>query len=113
MTRPHVEETRHNINAEDRAMKIAASIIIVLVAIFFIVPMVAGGSANVCQALEKHNVSSTASNVAGGTSGPVYGVINGVGQSMATGNTEAAKQANDHPDTPTPVSCAASYWQSL
>lgn len=94
-------------------MKIAAGIIVLLVAIFFFVPMIAGGSANICQALEKHNVSHAASSVAGGTSGPVYGVINGVGQSMATGNAESAKQANDHPDTPTPISCAASYWQSL
>jgi hypothetical protein len=94
-------------------MKIAAGIIVLLVAIFFIVPMVAGGSANVCQALEKHNVSDTASSVAGSKSGPVYGVINGVGQSMATGNAESAKQANDHPNTPTAISCAAKYWQSL
>ena len=94
-------------------MKIAAGVIVLLVAIFFIVPMVAGGSTNICQALEKHNVSDTASSIAGGQSGPVYGVINSVGQSMATGNTEANKQASEHPSTPTPVSCAASYWQSL
>jgi hypothetical protein len=94
-------------------MKIAAGVIVFLIAAFFFVPMIAGGSTNICQALEKHDVSSAASNIAGGKSGPVYGVINGVGQSMATGNAEAAKQSNDHPDTPTPVSCAARYWQSL
>lgn len=94
-------------------MKVAAGIIILLIAVFFLVPMIAGGSANICQALEKHNVSSTASNIAGGKSGPVYGVINSVGQNFATGNTEASKQAHDHPDTPTPISCAAAYWQSL
>lgn len=94
-------------------MRVAAGVIILLVAIFFFVPMIAGGSTDLCQAVEKHNVSATASHIAGGTSGPVYGVINTVGQSMATGNAEAAKQSNDHPNTPTPISCAASYWHSL
>lgn len=88
-------------------------IVVIAVAVFFIVPMAAGGSANVCQALEKHDVSNTASNIAGGKSGPVYGVINSVGQSMATGNIAAHSEANAHPNTPTSVSCAASYWKSL
>lgn len=94
-------------------MKAIAGIVVILVAVFFIVPMVAGGSANVCQALAKHNVSNTASSVAGGSSGPVYGVINTVGQSMATGNGTAATESVAHPNTPTPVSCAADYWESL
>ncbi len=88
-------------------------IVIAAVAVFFLVPMIAGGSANVCQALEKHDVSMAASNIAGGTSGPVYGVINSVGQSAATGNMAATSEANDHPNTPTAISCAASYWKSM
>ena len=94
-------------------MKIIAGVIVLLLAAFFIVPMVAGGSANLCQALEQHNVRNAAASIAGGNSGPVYGVINSVGQSMATGNTEAAEQANAHPDLPAPVSCAVEYWRSL
>lgn len=94
-------------------MKIVVGIIVILVAIFFIVPMVVGGSANICQALEQHNVSKTASSIAGSNSGPIYGVINSVGQAGATGQTEAATQANAHPNSPTPVSCAVSFWQSL
>jgi hypothetical protein len=94
-------------------MKIVAGIVVLLIAVFFIVPMVAGGSTNVCQALEKHNVSNTASNIAGGTSGPVYGVINTIGQAGATGQTEAAKQSAQNPNTPTMVSCTAAYWGTL
>lgn len=94
-------------------MKITAGIIVLLIAVFFIVPMVAGGSANSCQALEKHNVSKTASSIAGGSSGPVYGVINTIGQAGATGQTESAIQANAHPDSPTAISCTVSFWQSL
>ncbi|HTQ71212.1 MAG TPA: hypothetical protein VMH92_06930 [Acidocella sp.] len=88
-------------------------VVIVALAVFFLVPMIAGGSANVCQALEKHDVSKAASDIAVGTSGPVYGVINAVGQSMATGTLAATAEANDHPNTPTAVSCAASYWKSM
>lgn len=94
-------------------MKIVAGIVVLLIAVFFIVPMVAGGSTNVCQALEKHNVSNTASNIAGGTSGPVYGVINTIGQAGATGQAEATKQSVQNPNTPTFVSCTAAYWGTL
>lgn len=87
--------------------------IIILVVLFFAVPIIAGGSTNICQDVESHNVSKTASSIAGGTSGPVYGVINSVGQLGATGNVEKAKQANDNPNTPSVVGCAGDWWQSL
>jgi hypothetical protein len=90
-----------------------AGIIVIAVAVFFLVPMAAGGSANICQALEKHDISKTASNITGTNSGPVHDVINSVGQSMATGNVAANSEANAHPNTPTAISCAASYWKSL
>jgi cobalamin synthase len=94
-------------------MRTILGCILILAAIFFIVPMVMGGSANICQALEQHNVSKAAASIAGGHSGPVYGVINTIGQAGATGQTEAATQASAHPDAPTPVSCAMSFWTSL
>lgn len=94
-------------------MRLIFGAIVVLIVIFFAVPMIAGGSMNACQALEKHNISTAASNIAGGTSGPVYGVINSVGQSFATGQSTSAQEANNHPNTPTAISCTISYWQSL
>jgi hypothetical protein len=94
-------------------MRIVIGAIIILIVAFFAVPMAVGGSTNVCQALEKHNVSNTASSVAGGTSGPVYGVINTVGQAGATGNTAAAEENTEHPNTPSPISCAADFWKTL
>lgn len=94
-------------------MKIAAGIIVVIIVLFFAVPMVAGGSTNACQALEKHNVSHTASSIAGGSSGPVYGVINTVGQAGATGQAESAEQSVDHPNLPSGVGCTVSFWESL
>ncbi len=87
--------------------------IIVLVILFFAVPVIAGGNTNICQDVESHNVSKTASGIAGGSSGPVYGVINSVGQMGATGDVEKAKQDNDNPNTPSVVSCAGAWWQSL
>jgi len=94
-------------------LKVVAGAIIVLIVVFFAVPMAVGGSTNACQALEKHNVSNTASSIAGGNSGVVYGVINTVGQAGATGNVAATSAANSHPDTPTPVSCTVSFWETL
>jgi hypothetical protein len=94
-------------------MRTAIAAIIVLVALFFVIPMAIGGSTNACQALEKHDVSNTASSIAGGHSGPVYGVINTVGQAGATGAGASTAEANAHPDTPTPVSCTVTFWESL
>jgi hypothetical protein len=94
-------------------MKLVLGAIVVLIVIFFAVPMIAGGSMNACQALEKHNISTAASNIAGGASGPVYSVINSVGQSFATGQSTSAQEVNNHPNTPTAISCTISYWQSL
>jgi hypothetical protein len=87
--------------------------VVALVILFFAVPMIAGGSTNICKDVESHNVSKTASSIAGGNTGPVYGVINSIGQAGATGQGEATAQANAHPNTPTVISCAASFWQNL
>jgi len=90
-----------------------AGAIAVLIVLFFAVPMVVGGSTNACQALEKHDVSNTAASIAGGSSGPVYGVINTIGQAGATGQSATASESNAHPNTPTPVSCTVDFWRSL
>jgi hypothetical protein len=94
-------------------MKTVAGAFVMLLALFFLVPMVVGGSINACQALEKHNVSKTASSIAGGSSGPIYGVINTIGQAGATGQSTSMAEANAHPNTPTTVSCTISFWRSL
>ncbi len=90
-----------------------AGAIVILIALFFIVPMIAGGTTNVCQALESHNVSNAAGSIAGGKSGPVFGVINTIGQAGATGAATSTAEANAHPNTPSVISCTASYWKSL
>lgn len=94
-------------------MKTLIGAVIVLIAVFFLVPMVVGGSTNLCQAVEQHNVSKTASNIAGGSTGPVYGVINTIGQAGATGQATSMAEANAHPNTPTSISCAVSFWKTL
>ncbi|HUM08165.1 MAG TPA: hypothetical protein VLT37_04735 [Acidocella sp.] len=94
-------------------MKTVIGAIVILIAAFFLVPMVVGGSTNACQALEKHNVSNTASSIAGGSSGPIYGAINTIGQLGATGQATSMAEANAHPNTPTSVSCTISFWKSF
>jgi hypothetical protein len=94
-------------------MKGLIGAIILVVVVFFAVPMVASGTTNTCQALEQHDVSKTATNVAGSNTGIIHNVINTVGQAGATGDTASATESQEHPNTPTVVSCTASYWKSF
>jgi hypothetical protein len=88
-------------------------VIVLLVVVFFGVPLVAEGTTNSCQALEKHSVSNAASSIAGGTSGPIYNTVNSVGQAGATGQVASTMMSQDHPNSPTPVSCTYYYWKDL
>jgi hypothetical protein len=84
-----------------------------LIAVFFAVPMVAGGSTDVCQDVELHNVKTIALTITGTDSGMMYNVINSAGQAGATGEVERQKQEATHPYLPTVLSCAAAFWHSL
>jgi hypothetical protein len=94
-------------------MKAIIGAIIVVVVLFFAVPMIASGTTNTCQALESHSVSDTASSVAGSNTGIVHNVINTVGQAGATGQAASATESQEHPDTPTGISCTADYWKQM
>lgn len=88
-------------------------VVILLVVVFFAVPMVSQGTTNACQAVEKHNVSATAANITGTTNGPVHNVINAVGQAGATGQVASANASSTAPNTPTPITCTYEYWQDI
>jgi len=94
-------------------MKAIIGAIIVVVVLFFAVPMIASGTTNTCQALESHSVSDTATSVAGSNTGIVHNVINTVGQAGATGQAASATESQAHPDTPTGISCTADYWKQM
>ncbi len=81
-----------------------------LIILFFAVPMAAGGSTNICEAVALHNVNTTASSIAGSNSSDMYRVINTADQ---PGDAEQQKQTHDHPHIPGAVSCAGAFWQSL
>ena len=89
------------------------AVIILVVIVFFAVPMVSEGTTNTCQALEKHNVSATATNIAGSNTGIVHNVINSVGQAGATGQVASTDASQEHPDTPTPLTCTVNYWKDI
>lgn len=91
----------------------AVSVLAILAAVFLTVPMFEGGTANVCQAVDKYRVAKAASSVAGGNSGPVFGTLNSIGQMVATGEISGDEAANRHPNLPAPVGCALVFWQSL
>lgn len=94
-------------------MKALIGAIIAVVVVFFAVPMLAGGSMNACQALERHDVSNAASSIAGSNTGIIHNVINSVGQAGATGDTASAAESQAHPNVPSPVSCTFQYWKSF
>ncbi len=94
-------------------MRFVIGAIIVVIVVFFAVPMIVGGSVNTCQALEKHVVTTQAANIAGGTSGPVYNTINNAGQSAASGQIASTMMAQNHPQTPTGISCTYYFWKSM
>jgi hypothetical protein len=86
--------------------------VILVVVVFFAVPMVSQGTTSTCQALERKTVSDTATNI-GGSTGVVHNVINSVGQAGATGDVANQTAAAEHPDSPSPVTCTVEYWQKL
>ena len=89
------------------------AVVIILIVVFFAVPMVSEGTTNACQAVEKHNVAATATNIAGSNTGVVHNVINSVGQAGATGQMASANASEAHPDAPTPLTCTYEYWKDI
>jgi hypothetical protein len=92
---------------------IIAFVVVVIIA-FFAVPMAAEGTTDTCQALERHVVTAQATNIAGGnTNSATFSAVNGAGQSQANGAIASTMMQQNHPDTPTPISCTYFYWKSL
>ena len=90
------------------------AVIILVVIVFFGAPMLAEGTTNTCQALERHVVSTQASQIAGGnTNSPTYNAVNSAGQSQANGQIASTMMAQNHPQTPTGISCTYFWWKSL
>jgi hypothetical protein len=94
-------------------MRGAFVVIILLVVVFFATPMVTERTTNSCQALERYQVSNTATNIAGSNTGVVHDVINSVGQTGASGQVASTDASQEHPDAPTPVTCTYNYWKDL
>lgn len=92
---------------------VGVPLVVAGIALFFAVPLIAEGTGNECQALEKYNASNAARNVTGSTTGPIYGMINGLAQSVATGEATSAAEANAHPNVPVSVSCAYDFWKAF
>ena len=89
-------------------------VVVLIIVVFFAAPMVAEGTDNSCQALERHVVKTQASAIAGGnTNSPVYNTVNNTAQAGANGQVASTMMAENHPQTPTPVSCTYFWWKSL
>ena len=57
-------------------MRLFLSTMVVLVAVFFTLPIMAGGSTNICQDAAGHDGNTTAATFSGGNSTVMYTVIN-------------------------------------
>jgi hypothetical protein len=90
-----------------------APLVLAGIVAFFAVPLIAEGTGNECQALEKYNASNAARSVTGSATGPIFGMLNGLARSVATGEATSAAEANAHPNIPVSVSCAYDFWKAL
>lgn len=77
-------------------------------ALFFTVPIMAGGSLHLCQDVPP---GATDSNAAmSGSATQMYTVIT---SSAAMGSAEHNKEMRLHPHAPPVISCTAAFWESL
>ncbi|MDE8350269.1 MAG: hypothetical protein POG74_12475 [Acidocella sp.] len=90
---------------------IAAGVAAIL--LFFGVPMMSGGTVNVCQAYAAHSVNQAASQIAGGNNGLIHDAISSLGKSTTSGDVATQMMAQQHPNVPAPVSCAYYYWKAV
>ncbi len=89
------------------------AVIVLVVVVFFVVPMIAEGTTDTCKALEKQDVSTAATNIAGSNTGVVHNVINSMGQAVATGQVASTQSSEQHPNTPSPITCTFHYWKNI
>ncbi|WP_297489254.1 hypothetical protein [Acidocella sp.] len=91
-------------------MKVFLGTAAILIALAFVVPMVAGGSADICLDVMMNGGSLTAAPVTDGNSAIMYSVIDSTTES---GNAVHAPEAARYPHIPTLVSCTAAFWRGL
>lgn len=87
-------------------MRFILGSLIACVAIFFAVPIMIGGSVDLCQDVPP--AVPAASTAASDDPMPIYNVI-----PPTTAAAEHDKEVRLHPHAPPVVSCTAAFWQSL
>jgi hypothetical protein len=92
-----------------------SAICVVLITVFAGFPLFREEANGACQAVELRALSiNFASTVAKNRDNPMVGVIaEGFRRGMATGEVMAAIVRDRYPAVPSPISCAALYWQGL
>jgi hypothetical protein len=99
--------------AKDQPMRIVLAAAIACAALFFAVPIVAGGSTDVCQDVALSDVQATGPAPRVSTSNTMYNVMDPAASLGSLGNETHDRIAKLHPHIPPAVSCAAVFWKSL
>lgn len=98
-------------------MRLVLAAVIAAAVLFFAVPIVAGGSTDVCQDVALHEVQGTARAGRMSTSGTMYNVMDSASTMGSLGGSlgHAAHdmEARLHPHVPPAVACAVVFWKTL
>lgn len=82
-------------------------------ALFFAVPIVVGGSTDVCQDVTVSDVQGSGPTGSMSTSSTMYNVMNQAAVVGSLGDQAHDRVARQHPHIPPAVSCAADFWKTL
>jgi hypothetical protein len=103
-------------------MRLVLTAVVAGAALFFAVPIVAGGSTDVCQDVALHEVQGTARTGRMSTSSTMYKAMDSAatidyssGGSLggSLGHAAHDKEARLHPHVPPAVACAVVFWKTL
>lgn len=94
-------------------MRLVLAAAIACAALFFAVPIVAGGSTDVCQDVALHDVQGNAPAGRMSTSSTMYNVMDSAATVGSSGHEVHDAEARLHPHVPPAIACAAVFWKSL
>ena len=94
-------------------MRILMAAAIAFVALIFAMPVLAGGSPDICQDAVLRNASAAHGAAHGRTQSATYDALTPAMPVGPLGAAERARQVQLHPDTPPLISCTAEFWSSF
>jgi hypothetical protein len=93
-------------------MRLVLWIVATVVVLFFVVPIVAEGSINICQDVALHNVRSAYPRMTENGSAPMYHIVNSA-ESGGAGSGASFSHVGMFAYTPIVLRCTFAFWSAL